>query len=51
MDGKDFTKLVETFLDDYTSIGYKFSFQDIQEQTIFDENRSAIQHMVKKGLS
>lgn len=51
MDGKDFTKLVETFLDDYTSIGYKFSFQDIQEQTTFDENRSAIQHMVKKGLS
>lgn len=51
MDGKDFTKLVETFLDDYTSIGYKFSFQDIQEQTIFNENRSAIQHMVKKGLS
>ena len=51
MDGKEFTKLVETFLDDYTSLGYNFSFQDIQEQSIFNENRSAIQHMVKKGLS
>ena len=52
-EGKEFQKSVEEFLDEYKSMGYSYSFNDIQQEFEFnrDENRSTVQHMATKGLS
>tara|TARA_E500000318_G_scaffold44199_1_gene41758 strand:+ start:1837 stop:2997 length:1161 start_codon:yes stop_codon:yes gene_type:complete len=50
--GKKIQQIIEDFIDEYDKLGYKITLSDISDYLTHNyENRSTIQHMVKKGLS